>query len=189
MDRANGYFASGSPYEYTVAEKKSPRLLFKRLTLIALYVLWAVSLLVAGVMIKLIVPLLALVPLSLWILVFFTWRLTQVEYEYSFFSGVLTVSRVLGGRSRKVLCEVALRKLSDALPYEDEFLRKIENFSAERTVFAASDESAKGLYALLWKDDNGLRTALFIEPNEKAIKIMRYYNMSAVTVRKSTDGQ
>lgn len=185
MDTANGYFASGSPYEYTVAEKKTPRLLFKRLTLLALYVLWAAVFLLAGMWIKLIVPFLALVPLSLWMLVFFTWRLTQVEYEYSFFSGELTVARVLGGRTRKVLCKVPLRQLSDVLPYENDYIQKIKNFSAERTVFAASDESAPDLYALLWKDEKGTRTALFLELNEKAIKIMRYYNMSAVTLRKS----
>lgn len=189
MDSANGFFSSGAPYEYTVAEKKSPRLLFKKLTLLALYVLWVAAFLLTGVWIKLIVPLLALIPLSLWILVFFTWRLTQVEYEYSFFAGVLTVSRVLGGRTRKKLCEVPIRQLSDVLPYEDEFLRKIENFSAERTVFAASDEQAPHLYVLLWKDADGVRTALFLEPNEKALKILRYYNMSAVTLRKSNASQ
>jgi hypothetical protein len=189
MDTANGYFASGSPYEYTVAEKKTPRLLFKRLTLIAFYVLWAATFLLAGVLIKLIVPFLALIPLSLWVLVFFTWRHTQVEYEYSFFSGSLTVSRVLGGRSRRVLCEVPIRNLADVLPYEDDFVRKIENFSAERTVFAASDESAPGLYVLLWNDERHGRTALFLEPTEKALKILRYYNMSAVTLRKAPDGK
>ncbi|MBR2020019.1 MAG: hypothetical protein IKA05_06450 [Clostridia bacterium] len=180
MDRESGFHTSGAPYEYTVAEKKTPLLLFKKITLIALYVLWVAVLLFVGFGFELIVPLLALVPLSLWMLVFFTWRLVQVEYEYSFFAGTLTVSRVLGGRSRRVLAEVPLKSLSEVLPYEDDYVSKIEAFGAERTVFAASDESSDGIYALLWNDEEHGRMALFLELNEKAVKILRYYNASAM---------
>ena len=180
MNSESGFFTSGVPYEYTVAEKKTPQLLFKKITLIALYVLWVAALLFVGFGFELIVPFLALVPLSLWMLVFFTWRLVQVEYEYSFFAGTLTVSRVLGGRSRRVLAEVTLKSLSEVLPYEDDYVPKIEAFGAERTVFAASDESADGIYALLWNDEERGRMALFLELNEKAVKILRYYNASAM---------
>lgn len=185
MNSGSGFHTSGVPYEYTVAEKKTPKLVFKRVTLVVLYIFWVTVLLLAGFAVKIITPLLALIPLSLWVLVFFTWRLTQVEYEYSFFAGTLTVSRVLGGRTRKELCKVPIRALCDVIPYENEYVQKIENFSAERTVFAASDENAPDLFAALWSDESNTRHALFFEPNEKAIKILRYYNMSAVTMRKT----
>ena len=86
----SGFNTSGAPYEYTVAEKKNGKLVFKRITLIALYILWGAVFLFAGFALRIIVPFLALIPLSLWVLVFLTWRLTQVEYEYSFFGGALT---------------------------------------------------------------------------------------------------
>ena len=186
MSMDSGFNTSGAPYEYTVAEKKDTKLIFKRITLIALYILWGTVFLLAGFALRIIVPFLAFIPLSLWILVFLTWRLTQVEYEYSFFAGTLTVSRVLGGRTRKELCNITLRTASEILPYENNYVRKIENFSAERTIFAASSEDAPNLYCLLWNDEENTRCALFFEPTEKALKIMRYYNMSAVTL-KSTD--
>ena len=181
MNYESGFGANGVPYEYTVAEKKDAGLIFKRVTLLALYVLYAAALLVAGVMIKLIVPMLALVPLTLWIIVFFTWRITQVEYEYSFFAGVLTVCRVLGGRSRKKLCEITIRQLSGVYSCDDDQPR-IDAFAPEKVIFAASDENASALCAALWTDEDGVRRALFFEPNEKAVKILKYYNMSAVNL-------
>lgn len=180
----SGFNTSGAPYEYTVAEKKDTKLLFKRITLIAIYVLWGTLFLFAGFALRIIVPFLAFIPLSLWVLIFLTWRLTQVEYEYSFFGGVLTVSRVLGGRTRRELCAINIKSASDILPYDDAYMQKIENFSADRTFLAASSNDALNLYCILWTDEENRRNALFFEPTEKALKILRYYNMSAVTLKK-----
>ena len=184
MDREVNVSSGGAPYEYTVTQKKTSALLFKKMTLIAFYVLWAALFLLLGVTTRLLVPFLALIPLSIWFLVFLTWRYTQVEYEYSFFSGELTVCRVLGGRSRRELCCVTLRSLSAMLPFDDYGARRIEQYSADKVIFAASDESAEDLYAAMWSDEDGKKMLLFFEPNERAIKIVRYYNASAVTLKK-----
>ena len=172
---------SGSSYEYVVAEKKTRAVIFKRVALIISYILWVILLIVVGMMIRLIAPLLAFIPLSLWVLVFLTWRLTQVEYELSFFSGKLTVCRILGGRSRKVLCQVMIRQMDQILPYEEEYVAKIEAYGADRTLFAASHTDAPQLYAALWKDEDGKKTILCFEANERALKILRFYNASALT--------
>lgn len=185
MNSAAGFHANGSPYEYAVAEKKTAKLIFKRVTLILIYVFWTVLLLLIGMHTKAIVPLLALTPLSVWILVFFTWRYTQVEYEYSFFSGTLTVSRILGGRSRKELCCVTLKSVRQILPYEEENIPQIEQFQAEKSIVAASDEAAPEVYVILWTNDE-VRTALYFEANEQAIKILRYYAPFAFSGRKNS---
>lgn len=181
----SGFNTSGAPYEYTVAEKKNGKLVFKRITLIALYILWGAVFLFAGFALRIIVPFLALIPLSLWVLVFLTWRLTQVEYEYSFFGGALTVSRVLGGRTRRELCQITIRTLTAALPYENAFIPKIEAYNPQKTIFAASSEDAQNVYCLIWTDGDGCCCSLFFEPTEKALKILRYYNMSAVTLKST----
>ena len=182
MNNTSGWSAGGAPYEYTVAEKKTRTLLFKRAALIALYVLWVIGWLLAGVMIKLIVPLLAFIPISLWMLVFFTWRLTQVEYEFSFFSGELTVSRVLGGRSKRTLCTVKLRDVELLTPCSsDDAAVRIDRFAPHRVVYAASSEDSPKLFAALFKDENGTPSALYFEPDEKARKIVRHYNATAIS--------
>lgn len=184
MNRDINVTSGGAPFEYVVAKAKTPTLYFQRITLISLYVLWGVGLFLVGAATRLLVYFLALVPLSLWVLVFFTWRLTQVEYEYSFFSGELTVSRLLGGRTRRELCCVQIKGLSRVLPYEDEYAAQIESFSADKVIFAASGEDSPSLYVALWSDAD-TRYALVIEANEKALRILRYHNASAVTLRPS----
>ena len=47
---------------------------------------------------------------------------------------------------------------------------------------AASSKEAPSLYIALWEDkDTKKRTQLFLELNEKAIKIIKYYNISAIS--------
>ena len=182
MNHTSGRGAGSAPYEYAVSEKKSRTLLFKRIALIALYVLWGIGWLMAGVIIKLIVPFLAFIPISLWALVFFTWRLTQVEYEFSFFAGELTVSRVLGKRSRRTLCQVQLRDVELLIPCSaDGADEKIDRFAPQRVIFAASSEDSPMLFAALFKDENGAPSVLYFEPDEKARKTVRHYNVTAIS--------
>ena len=181
----SGFSSGGAPFECTVAEKKTPALMMKKMALIVAYVLWAVIFFLVGSATKLFVPLMALIPISLWILIFFTWRYTQVRYEYSFFAGEMTVSRILNERFRKVLLKVRIRDLAAVLPYEDEYVEKAEAFRAEKTVFAASSHDAPNLYVAMWQDEeSGKRILLCFEPDEKSVKILRYYNAAAMTLRK-----
>ncbi len=179
-----GFSSGGVPYEYTVAEAKGKSLTLRRVGLICLYIFFGVGILLLATGVRLIVPLLALAPLLIWILVFLTWKYTQVEYEYSFFAGKLTVCRLLGGRSRRVLADVNIKELSAIFPYENEYIDRAERFGADKTLFAASSTEAERLYIALWKDELGKRQMLLFEPDEKALKILRYYNISALTVKK-----
>ena len=180
MDSSSGFGANGAPYEYAVGEAKSATLTAKKAALITAYVLCGVLFFAIGAFTRLLVPVLALVPLSIWIFVFFTWRYTQVEYEYSFFSGKLTVARILGGRTRRTLVEVTIRDLASVFPYTDENVQKAERFGAEVTWFAASGMEASDLYVALWQDkERDKKCMLCFNANEKAIRIMRYYNISA----------
>lgn len=181
MNNESGFGANGAPFEYVVAEAGGKKKTTKKLLFVAAYVLYCAVVLIVGFIVKLILPILCFIPLSIWIIVFLTWKYTQLEYEYSFFSGNLTVSRILGGRSRKKLCEVHLRDLAAVFPYRDANLSRVEAFGAEVTVFAASATQAEGLYVALWQDkESGKRMMLYFEPNEKAIRIIKYYNMSAI---------
>lgn len=180
----SGYGNGGVPFEYTVAESKSVSLMLKKSALLLLYILVGVGCLLVATAVRYFVYLVAFVPIVIWILVFFTWRWTQVEYEYSFFAGKLTVSRILGGRSRKRLCEVLIRELAAVLPYEEEYRAKAEQFGAEKSIYAVSSLEAENLYLLLFAPEGEKRQLLCMELNEKALKILKYYNMAAVTLRK-----
>ncbi len=179
MNNDSGFGANGAPFEYAVAEAKTPKLKMKKLAFIAAYVLWGAVALIGGASTGFL-PILCFIPLTIWILVFLTWKYTEIEYECSFFSGVLTVSKILGGKSRKKMTEVRLRDLGAVFPCNEENLPRINAFGATERIFAASSPNAEDLHAALWEDpDTKKRCVLYFEANEKAIKIIKYYNMAS----------
>ncbi len=181
MNSDSGFGSSGAPFEYTVAEANNKALKTKKLLFILGYVLYGAIILGLGAGSKIFLPLMCFIPLSLWVIIWLTWRFTQVEYEYSFFSGTLTVNRILGNRTRKKMMEVRIQSFSAIFPANEANQSKIEAFAAENTIFAASEATAEGLWVALWDDaESGKHCALYFEPNEKAVKILKYYNASAM---------
>lgn len=179
MNSDSGFGSSGAPYEYAVAEAKNKALKTKKTLLLAGYISYVIV--VFAILVNINIFLIALVPISMWIIVWLTWRYTQVEYEYSFFSGSLTVNRILGNRWRKKLVEVRIQSLSAAFPFEEANMSKLEAWNAEQTILAASETGAEGVWIALWTDsESGKRCALYFEPDAKAVKILKYYNSSAL---------
>ncbi len=179
MYNESGFGTGGSPYEYVVTPKMTPALRIKKLIFVALYILWGGGLLIVGATVgKLFLPLLAFIPVTLWILIFFTWRYTQVAYEYSFWGGELKVRRLLGERSGKKLAEVKIRDLKHIYLCHADNREKIKDFSADTEIFAASSPDSERLVALLWTDENNKNVILYFEADEKAIRILKYYKPS-----------
>lgn len=179
MDSSTSFGTMGSPYSYVVSEKMTPKLRMKKILLIALYILWGGGILIGGTALQLVAPLLAFVPISIWILVWLTWRYTQISYEYTFESGTLKVNRILGERSRRKITEVKIRDIENVYLNTNDNSEKIDAFSADNKIFAASSDNSEQLIAICWKDKNQKKIVLYLEANEKAIKIMRYYNSVA----------
>ena len=181
MDSNSGFGSSGAPFEYTVAEASNKALKTKKILFIVAYVLYAIVIFGIGAITKLLLPFMCFVPFSLWFIVWLTWRFTQVEYEYSFFSGELAVNRILGNRTRKTLTKVRIQRLSAVFPATELNQSKVEAFGVQNTIMAVSEANAEGIWIALWEDaESGKRMALYFEPNEKAIKILKYYNAAAM---------
>ena len=68
-------------YEFVVKPKRDAKNKLLRVFLVLFYISFVLLCLVFGFLTGF-VPLLALVPLVLWIIIFFTWRYVNLEYEY-----------------------------------------------------------------------------------------------------------
>ena len=178
--------SSGLPFEYTVTEQNPLLLTARRVTLVAVYVLWAAMLLALGFSLQLPVSYFAIIPISLWPIVSFSWKRTKIEYEYSYFDGILTVARVRGGCSRRVLTRVSLKDFDAVYPCDEEYVARAEQYGAGKIIFAASSQNAESLCVALWKDERNVRYALYFEPNERAIRILRAGNYTATTALKKS---
>ncbi len=161
-----GFGSNGSAFEYTVAAKGRACSL-SRLLLILAYVIWVVVIFTVGILSRILLPFLGFVPLSLWIIVFFTWRLTKREIKLVFLAGKMTVIRQFDGKNQKVLAEVTIKEIESFKPYEadDETL-----LHEKRLITATRTEDRTGAYLALWGN-----TALLFEANEKVLKILKYY--------------
>ncbi len=175
MERGN----FGGTYETVVKRTKNARVVALRVALILALVLWTVGNVALVILHRNLFALVGMVyAVSVWLFVRFAWRRTEAEYEYSVFGGELTVSRILGGSSRRELCCVPLREIAMIVPYDDEHILPITQFGAQKKIYAVSGMDAPVLYALLWKEDDE-KFLLCIEPDEGMIGVLKRYNASA----------
>ena len=176
-------------YEYTVRQRIEGKWVVARVLMITLYVLFVVGWLLFGILTGW-VPLLALIPVTLWMLIFFTWRYVSVEYEYSITSGVLTFSKIYGGRSRKKVFEVALRDAVRIAPLgEAEEYQRGEAYKPEISFTGVSTMSAPDVYYMLFEHTEKKqkrRAVYYFEATQKALHICRYYNATATVVSKTS---
>ena len=179
MYNESGFGRSSAPYEYVVTPKMTPALRMKKVLFIMIYVVWGGGLLLVGSTVgKLFLPLLAFIPVTLWMLVFFTWKYTNVAYEYSFGGGNLTVNRLFGEKTRKKIIEVQIRDLTHVYSYDTDCQKKIKDFDADTEIMAASSMDAERLIAIFWTNEDNKKFVLYFEADEKAMRILKYYNSS-----------
>ena len=167
-------------YEYVVSPAKQPVWRLKRTLAIIGYVVYALGVFIFGASTEFMVYLLALVPLSTWMLVFFTWRYVAVEYEYSFVSGTMTLSKILGGRARKRVLDIRIKELHTIAPYDGDYIKKAEEFQPEKSYDFVSSMQSPDVYYALFETPEGRRGIIYFEATKAALKILRYYNSDTV---------
>ena len=177
-----------STYEFVVRQKIEGKWRAARAGLIALYILFPLTVLLLGMKASVIAPLLALIPISLWILIFMTWRFVSVEYEYSITSGILTFAKVYGGRSRRKILEISLHDAVRIAPLdnEDEAARA-NQWIPEREYSGISSPRAPDIYFILFEDkaspkQEKRRAIFYFEATERALQICRFYNPSGTVM-------
>lgn len=172
-------------YEYAVTQKRTRAVRLRRTLLLASYVLFAAVMLTFAVTSRLGAPIVALTPFGLALLVFLTWRYTTVEYECSFTSGELTISKIYGGRTRRELASLRLRDCIMIAPATDRlWSEKAELFRADETVSALSSPDAPDAYFAAFEGEDGTRGLVYFEATQKALRICHFYNPSATTLTK-----
>ena len=181
MYNESGYGTGADPYVYSVALKKSRALVLKKICMIAVYVVWVVGLIGIGAAVRIGAPLLAFIPVTLWMLVFFTWRFTQVSYEYSFWGGSVKVTKLYGDRTRRLLLDAKIRDLE----YVCSRGTKAWEALPQRQILAASSADAERLIAIVHSNSKGERAAICFEADPKARDILRYYQPSAFSEESS----
>ena len=177
---------SGSFYETSVKRKSDKEIIIKKTVFIALYVLSVIGWLVFGLATRAFIPLIALIPITLWVLIFATWRYTSVEYEYSLVTDILTISKIYGGRSRKVLLEIPIKDAVLIAPLNDIYAERSERYAPQTITDATSDINSDSVYFILYEDkESGKRSVLYLDMNETLLKALRRINPSSAVIMRA----
>jgi uncharacterized protein YqeY len=172
-------------YERLIKKKTEGKTLLSKILLIIFYVAFAAVCIPLIILIGKANPLLfVLGAIAEWLLIKFTWRLTEIEYEYSVFDGIFTISKILGKSSRRDIFENALSEAAIVAPYIDEYRKKAEEKSVTRTIKAISSESAENVWFILFEKENGENALILFEADEKSLRIIRTYCPRAVAREK-----
>ncbi len=164
--------------EYTVVQKAEGKNRTNRLLLIALYVVYSALFCVVflgGIGSFKIPMMIALLPVTLWIIIFFTWRYVSVEHEYMLASGVMTFVDICGGRKRKTLFACPVKEMREIAP-----LRATTQLNVKTTVDMRGSVKSTDSYYFIINDRDGEPTAVLFEATSKALQIMKYYNSATV---------
>ena len=170
-------------FEYAVEAKVEGKLLRNRILLIIGYILYAIVFMVLVFASKLL-PLGAFVVVTTAIIVFFTWRYVDVEYEYTIVKGEMTFSKIFGRKSRRDFLKVRIQDMSCFAPYTGEYKSLADN--AVNKYYAVSSMSSPDVYVGIFKEPKTNETSvIFFEATAKCVKLAKFYNSTA-TVASDT---
>ena len=175
-----------TPYEYTVEQKAEGKFRLGRIALLLLYILYPATLIfvVGNGSAAIIAPLLAFIPLSLWIIIFLTWRYVKVSYQYTIQSGKLTFVKHYGTRTHKTQCEITLKAAKHIAPVGfREHDERLEIFAPEITYSALSSKNASDRYYIAFENAEGKKCVFFFEATEKALERCKMYNPVTVVTK------
>jgi hypothetical protein len=173
-----------STYEYTVEQKAEGKFRLMKIGFMSLYILYPLIFL-AIVFITQLFTLFALVAVTEWMLVYFTWKYTKPEYEYSVTSGRVTFSVIRGKRSRKEMVSFTIKECLQIAPATDgEWIAKLEAYDPEIVYSAVSSTESPDKYYAAFETPEGKRCVFYFEATEKMLKLCRNYNSTHTVVTK-----
>jgi len=177
-----GENAASNFVNYGVAKKPEGSYKLKRILMILAYILIPGAIAGAFIAMK-ILPILAVLPVCIWMLVFFTWRYVSIEYEYIILDGEFKMMEVYGSKSMRELCRTRVSAMKTIAPYNHAHKAAADAVPADRRIEAVSTMNADDIYYAVFKADDGEDTVVFFEATEKTLKVLRYYNSETVMTK------
>lgn len=166
-------------YEHVVMRERGKGAGVLRIFLAVLTCLGVLGLLWMGLIFRMFFLFLAIAIVAAFAAFVFLRKYSSVEYEYSIADGRITFSEILGKRARRVMQDFDIRKCVMIVPADD---ARIADYGAADTYYAVSSAEAPGIYCAAFESDKGKRTVVYFEATEKALKILRSWNPSAMTL-------
>ena len=169
-------FDSPNYVEYVYDKKKEGKVKLQRNLMLALYIVFAAVLVVILCAIPL-YPVIAVVPVLVYILVLCTWRLVCYDVYYEFREGRLELGKIKvskQGRRKNPKLSIHIKEAAEIAPYES--ASQIEGI---KTVFDYSESPTSDKRIFIIFDKEGERCAAIIEGTAKIGKLFTSFCQNA----------
>ncbi len=176
--------AASTFVNYGVKKKPEGKYRLSRILMITGYIVFALAFFVFFATMN-ILPIIALLPVLTWILVFFTWRFVSIEYEYYILDGEFRLTQVYGSKNMRELCRVRISAMDSVAPYRGENKAKADAFDEKDRICGVSSMDNPDIYYAVFKDESGASRAVFFEATEKTLKVIKYYKSDVEVVKTS----
>ncbi len=165
---------AGSNYaEFAITRKPDGAIKMQRLLFVALYVAFALAYIVVFTVLTKMIPLVAILPLFLLIMWFFTWKLTKIEYTYVVYQGMLHIYKHNGYNKAKEVFQARLYENGGIYPVSDEDYAVHAKACAETLDYSIGVNTDDRYFAIF--DVEGKKTAVYFTAATKLLAAMRYY--------------
>jgi len=172
---------AGANYaEFAIARKPDSTIKMQRFLFVLLYLAFALAYCFVFLVLVKMGPVIAILPLFLLIMWFFTWKLTKVEYMYIVTQGYLHIYRYNGYNRAKEVLKEKLSENEGIYPFSDEdYQKQLEECEAELDYSVGKNTEDR--YFAIFRID-GKKTAVCFTASSKLLACMRYFGGESVVV-------
>ncbi len=161
--------------EYGVTKKPQGQNLALRLLLIFGYLVFAVGYCLLFTVAVRLPQVIAVLPIFLWIAVFFTWRLVSYDIEYRLEHGELIFTKLRRDKRRTVLLSVTVREAPAIAPFHGKIPA-----GDYRIYDYRGDLKSPDSYRIDFADKEGRPAVACFEATEKLVKMLSRYNKNTL---------
>ena len=129
-------------------------------------------------------PLGALIPVTLWIIIYFTWRYTSPDYKYVIEAGTFTfyVNYSKKDKDKKKRSAFKISSAEAIAPVES-LKDEIAAFKPKKVFSAVPSKSAPDQYAILYTDLEGVKCVIYIVVTAQSLKLLHLHNSRTVMTK------
>ena len=170
---------------FSYQPKNEGKVKLKRSLMVLAYVLYLVAFFLACYLTKLI-PVFAIAPLSLWIIVFFTWKLVSYDFYFEFKGGMLELGTVKvnkkGVRNQKPITAIHVKEALSASLYDP----KSFDLSSVKKIYNLSESENSDKRIIIVFEENGERCAAIFEGTAKVANLIASFCENGKSLKGQT---
>ena len=157
--------------EYLTSVNASSKVILARVLIIVLTVVLLAAMLVITLKTIPVVSFMlgALIVFMAW----FVFQFTKIEYEYAVATGVFTLSKIYGARTRKDVLEFKTSDITKIVPES-----KLASINADNVLYTCK-KNEMNMICLVYSTKDSEKNVLIISAPDKTISCLKFYRRSA----------